>query len=148
MIMAFGFKHLHEMRWRTDISSLANQAIFGLRFYSENRNPDAVPELIGKGIRVCDVLSRAAEVGQKEKIISKELRYCKIARPLKEFSKNLEAVGRDAKKSLGILSSILSGNNVPNDEIDYARNFLNEMGEIYQGSSWAILIKSREGSHF
>lgn len=146
--MVFGLKHLYEMQWRTDISFLANQALFGLRFYSEGRKPDEIQGLIGKGIRVCDILSKAAETGQKEKIIPKELGYCKIARPLKEFPKNLEIVEKDAKKSLGILNSILSSSDVSYEEIKYVRNFLNEMGEIYHHSSWDILIKSRERSCF
>ena len=139
---------LCEMKWRTDVSSLANQTCYGLRYHLEERRQDKIPELIKKGVGLCGLLSRAAEVGQKEKITVKELGYCKIAKPLKEFSRNLEVVEKDSIKVLSILNSILEKSHISEDEVGFARNFLVDMGNVYQLSSWKVYSQLTEGGCF
>ncbi len=142
------FQTINEMKWRNDVACFANQACYGIRYFLEGKNEDEIFELLKKGVKICDVLSKSAEAGQKEKIRYEELEYCKISHPLKEFSKDLTEVVRNSNMVLGTLNLMVEGKRPSKEETEYAKNFLCDMTEVYLNSVSNILSKSREESCF
>jgi len=133
-----GFDNLYEMRWRNDVSSLANGARFGLRYLSRTDKKDEAPKFLREGVKLCSILVKAAEVGQKEKISSKELDYCTVSKPLIKANEDLSEMEKDATKVLNLLELALGGENVLDGDVAYANSFFVKISEIYQREVWGI----------
>lgn len=129
----------YEIQWRTDFSALANMARLGLKYTSRSDKREEAPELLGKGMRLCTILSKASEVGQKEKIVSSEIPYHTISQVLIDSGKNLDQVGTDSTRVLEILESGRRGEKILEEDFDYANSFLVGVSEIYQKSAWRVL---------
>lgn len=131
-------KLLCEMKWRTDFSSLANQARFGLKYLSKDDKKAEALELLRDGSKLCSILVKAAEIGQKDKVLVKELDYCTAAKPLKNANEDLSEIEKHADKVLRILNKGLNSEDLSEENITYTNSFLVKISQIYQREAWEI----------
>ena len=132
-------KDLYKMQWATDLSALANQARFGLKYFVKEKNSKQRSELLNNGIRLCDILAKGTKVGQEKSVLPKEIGYLNAIKPLIEASVNLKEASEDIDKVSRVLRSILENGKANQEEITSADDFFVKMSKIYQGVAFSTL---------
>ena len=132
-------RDLYKMQWATDISSLANQARFGLRYFEKGNEPDETVKLIKDGVRLCEILSKGFEAGQGQYVLPKQIGYLKAIRPLKEASVDFGEMTTDVNHVSDVLNSIINDENPSEEEIRKTDSFFIKISKIYQQFAFCTL---------
>lgn len=131
--------NLYKMQWATDISALANQARFGIKYYLKGKNTSETSELLGDGIKVCSILEQGARVGQEREILPKQIGYLNAIKPLIDASYDLENMTINANKVSKILNSLLKAKEQTPEDIDFADRFFVSISNVYQRLAFSTL---------
>lgn len=127
------------MQWTTDLSSLANQARFGIELFEESRNGDnGRIDLIKDGLKLCEILSEGAKAGlAKSGILPRQIGYLEAIKPLVEDSIKLENLIGEIDGVSQTLKLILANEKISKKDIDFADSFLVRISQAYQRKAFS-----------
>ncbi len=132
-------RDLYTMQWATDLSALANQARFGLKYFLKGQNKDIVSELIKDGLRLCEILGEGAKAGQVKEILPKQTGYLNAIKPLMESEGDLEEVTKGINRVSSILKLILKNERPSEEDISSADSFFVGISKVYQKAAFSTL---------
>ncbi len=128
-------KDLYEMQWANDLSSLASQARYGIKYFKKGTNQEDTPELIQGGVKLCNILGKGTKANQEHAVLPNQIGYIDAVKPLSGTSISFEYIDRVTH----ILNSMLKNEELIDGDIEIADNFLIEISNVYQRYSSSVL---------
>lgn len=122
---------LYKMQWTTDLSSLSNQARFGIRYFKRGMNSNETTELLKDGLKLCDILVEGAKAKLSRGILSHQVGYLKAVKPLIEESVDLEKLLADVERVLNTLNLMLENKKTNEEEVRFSDSFFVKISQIY-----------------
>lgn len=136
-----------KIQLNTDLSSLANQAEYGLEYYLRGEFGDKTTRYIEKGIKLCRLLRDGSKASLLSRIKLDQLGPLTVYKGLKNGD-NAQKIMRETEKAMKLLQKIKKREKVSQQKVRKLQELFKNIGKPYRNSACSTLALLSFGKEF